>query len=139
MKKRRTVDVVPMHICGESAVLPAGSDSDDLSAVEWTKYDSFPETTRAPESVQPVAPASSPPFVPNVYRHARVRALCSGGERIPARAEQQLRDRLTTVRTLRRLPLLVAEALDELRRCSGTDFDGRVVEALVSAVVGADS
>jgi HD-GYP domain-containing protein (c-di-GMP phosphodiesterase class II) len=33
----------------------------------------------------------------------------------------------------------VAEALDELRRCSGTDFDGRVVEALVSAVVGADS
>ena len=33
----------------------------------------------------------------------------------------------------------VAEALDELRRCSETDFDPRVVEALVAAVAREDS
>jgi HD-GYP domain-containing protein (c-di-GMP phosphodiesterase class II) len=33
----------------------------------------------------------------------------------------------------------VAEALEELRRCAGTDFDPAVVEALASAVVGVGS
>jgi two-component system, cell cycle response regulator len=30
----------------------------------------------------------------------------------------------------------IGEALDELRRCSGTDFDPRVVDALAAAVAG---
>src|SRR4051812_12244916 len=66
-KNRTTVDVVPMHIEGVSALAPRVSDSDLLSEAEWTKNDSLPRTTDAPlETVQPVVPDSIPPLVPNV-------------------------------------------------------------------------
>ncbi len=50
-----------MHIGGEVALLPAGSDREWLCPAPPTMYDSLPVTTRAPPvSVQPAAPLSKP-------------------------------------------------------------------------------
>ena len=61
----------PMHIGGEVALLPAGSESEWLWPGPPTMYDSLPVTTLAPPvSVQPAAPSRS-------RRRARPRS-CSG-------------------------------------------------------------
>ena len=61
MKARIDVETRPMHMGGDVAVLPAGSDSEWLPG-PLTANDSLPATTLAPPvSVQPGAPASKPP------------------------------------------------------------------------------
>ena len=60
-KKRIPVEITPMHIAGDGALLPAGSASEWLPA-PLTANDSFPQTTFAPPvNVQPAAPFSRPP------------------------------------------------------------------------------
>jgi hypothetical protein len=61
MKARIDVEISPMHIGGDVALLPAGSDSEWLPG-PLTADDSFPATIFAPPvSDQPGAPASKPP------------------------------------------------------------------------------
>ena len=62
VKKRMPPENAPMHIGGDVALLPAGSDSEWVWPGPPTLNDSLPATTRAPPvSFHPAAPVSKSP------------------------------------------------------------------------------